>query len=172
MNLCTELQFNFAFFIGFILESICYGKHCPTTAFGSDSNLYAPSYIGIYCVIYAAFVRMRLKKTNYGPKALLYLITANFIACTAHLVVEAITSRTNASIGVFSASNALYICNDLILQVILVNFLTYDSVSTNDTSGFPFSIKIYRCWMMWRQRWIMVIPILLTLAFLGANLHT
>ena len=112
----------------------------PTTAFGSDTNLYAPSYIGIYCVIYVAFVRMRLKRSNNnGSKALLYLITASFIACTAHLAVDVTATQTNASIRKFFASNALYICNDLILQVILVNFLTYDSVSTNDASGFPFS---------------------------------
>ena len=132
MNLGTELQYTLQFFIGFMLESISYGKHCPTTAFGSEINLYAPSYIGIYCVIYAAFVRMRLKRTNNGSKALLYLITANFIACTAHLAVNVTTSQTNASLGEYFAADALYICNDLILQVILVNFLTYASVFTND----------------------------------------
>ena len=168
-NLGTELQYTLASFIGFMLESICYGKHRPTTA---DSNLYVPSYIlGIYCVLYAAFVRIRLKRSNNGSKALLYLITANFIACTAYLAVDVTAQQTNPSLGVISASNALYTCNDLILQIILVNFLTYDSISTNDASGIPFSIKIYRCWIMWRQRWVMVVPILLTLAFLGANLH-
>ena len=110
------------------------------SAFGSDTNLYAPSYIGIYCMIYGTFVSMRLKKTNKGSKALLYLITANFIACTAHLAVDVTTTQSNRSSGVMSASDALYTCNDLILQVILVNFLTYDSVSTNNASGFPFSI--------------------------------
>ena len=133
--------------------------------------LYAPSYIGIYSVIYAAFVRMRLKRTNNGSKALLYLITANFIVCTVYLAVDVTKTPTNVSMGVVSASDALYMCNNLILQVILVSFLIYDSVSTNDTSGIPFSLKIYRCWIMWRQRWVMVVPILLTLAFLGANLH-
>ena len=170
MNLGTEIQFNFVYFIGFMLESISYGKHRPTTAFGSDTNLYGRSYIGTYCVIYAAFVRMRLKRTN-NAKALLYLITANFIACTAHLAVNVTTSQTNASLGEYFAVDALYICNDLILQIILVSFRTYDSASTNDASGIPFSIKIYRCWIMWRQRWVMVVPILLTLAFLGASLH-
>ena len=128
MNLGTELQCTLAYFIGFMLESIYYGKHPsrPTREFGSDPNLYAPSYIGIYCMIFAAFVRMRLKRTNNGSKALLYLITANFIACTAHLAVDVTTTQSNASLGVITASDALYICNDLILQVILVNFLTYD----------------------------------------------
>ena len=166
----TVLQFFLGSLIGFMLESICFGKHCPTTAFGSDTNLYAPSHIGIYCVMYSAFVRIRLKRTNNRSKALLYLITANFIVCTAHLAVDVTAQQTDPSLGVFFASNTLYICNDLILQVILVNFLTYDSVSTNDASGFPFSIKIYRCWIMWHRPWVMVVPILLTLAFLGANL--
>ena len=44
MNLGTELQFTLASFIGFMLESIFYGKHYPTTAFGSDTDLWAPSY--------------------------------------------------------------------------------------------------------------------------------
>ena len=79
-------------------------------------------------MIYAAFVRLRLKRTNNGSNALLYLITANFIACTAHLAVDVTATRTNVSMGVVFASNALYICIDLILQVILVSFLTYDSV--------------------------------------------
>ena len=157
MNLGTELHFTLDYFIGFMLESICYGKHCPTTALGSGTNLYAPSYIlGIYCMIFAAFVRMRLKRTNNGSKALLYLITANFIACTAHLAVDVTATQANASLGVMSASDALYMCNDLILQVILVNFLTYDQVSTNDASGFSFSIQIYRCRIMWRQPWVIL----------------
>ena len=54
------------------------------------------------------------------------------------------------------------------------NFLTNDSVATTDANGVPFSssIKIYRCWIIWRQPWVMVFPILLTLAFLGANVHS
>ena len=171
MDLGIELQYDLASFIGFMLENICYGKHRPTTAFGSDPNLYAPSCIGIYCVIFAAFVRMRLKRTNNGSKTLLYLITANFIVCTAYLAVDVPKSQMNASLEVIFASNALYTCSDLILQIILVNFLTYDSSFTNDASGYPFSIQIYRCWIMWRQPWVMVFPILLTLAFLGDNLH-
>ena len=142
MNLGMELQLTLASFIGSMLESICYGKHRSTIAFGSDpTTLYAPSYIGIYCMIFATFVRMRLKRTNNGSKALLYLSTANFIACTASLAVNlnATARQTNASLGVCFASNALYMCNDFILQVILVNFLSYDSVSTNDASvTFPF----------------------------------
>jgi hypothetical protein len=40
MNLgTTELQFTLAYFISFILQSIFYGKHRPTTAFGSDTDL-------------------------------------------------------------------------------------------------------------------------------------
>ena len=92
-------------------------------------------------MIFATFVRMRLKRQNSnGSKALLYLITANFIACTAHLAVDVTGTQKNPSMGVAFASNALYICNDLILQIILVNFLAYDSIPTNDASGFPFSI--------------------------------
>ena len=39
MNLSTELQYTLATFIGFMLESIFYGKRRPMTAFGSDTDL-------------------------------------------------------------------------------------------------------------------------------------
>ena len=129
-------------------------------------------FIGIYCVIFAAFVRIRLNRKNDGSKALLYLVAANFIACTADLAVDVTAGQANASLGLVLASNALFTCVDFISQVILVNLLTYDPVSTTDASGFFFSLKIYRCWILWRrQPWVMIVPILLTLAFLGANLH-
>ena len=88
-------------------------------------------------MIFAAFVRIRLKRNN-GSKALLYLVTVNFIACTAKIAVDAIASQSTVSLRLIIASNALYICIDLISQIILVNFLTYDLVSTTDASGFPF----------------------------------
>jgi hypothetical protein len=87
-------------------------------------------------MIFAAFIRIRLKRHgapgSNGSKTLLYLVTANFIACTAFLAVCAVTvSQSNAVFGV--APDALYTCVDLISQVILVNLLTYDSVSTVTT---------------------------------------
>ena len=121
-------------------------------------------------MIFAAFVKIRLKRNN-GSKALLYLITADFIVSTAFLAVDVTASQVITSVWVITASNILYACIDLISQIILVNFLTYDLVSTTDASGFPFKIKIYRCWIIWRQPWVMVVPILLTVAFLGTNLH-
>ena len=127
--------------------------------------------IGIYCVIFAAFVRIRLKRTRGSKAALVYLITANFIVCTAYLVVDVTASQSIVSLGVLFASNALYTCVDFISQVILVKFLTCDSVPTTDARGFPSSIKIYRCWIIWCRPWVMVVPILLTLAFLGTNLN-
>jgi hypothetical protein len=134
--------------------------------------------IGIYFVIFAAFVRIQNKRrnTSNGPLPvarafLIYLVSANFFACTAYLAVDITAYRTQA-LGWILASNALYTCIDFFSQVILVNFLTYDhTVPNTDASGCPFSIKIYRCWMMWRQPWVMVVPIVLILAFLGANLH-
>ena len=38
MNLGIEIQYTLAYFIGFMLQSICYGKHRPPTPFGSDNN--------------------------------------------------------------------------------------------------------------------------------------
>ena len=169
MNLDTELHYTLAGIISFMLESVSYGKYRPTTAF--DSVLTLPcGFVGIYCVIFATFIRIRLKKKN-GSKALIYLITANFIACTANLALDVTASQSNASLWVLFASSALYTFVDFISQVILVNFLHTIYFLTTDASGFRFLIKIFRCWIMWRQPWVMVVPILLTLAFLGANLH-
>jgi hypothetical protein len=87
-------------------------------------------------VIFAAFVRIRLKRTNNGSNALLYLITTNFIACTASLAVDVSARQTTGSLWAYMAANVLYTCIDFISQVILVNFLAYDSVSTTDANGF------------------------------------
>ena len=38
------------------------------------------------------------------------------------------------------------------------------------TFSSRFYMKLYRCWIMWRQPLVMVIPCILSLAFLGANL--
>ena len=89
-------------------------------------------------MIFAAFVRIELKRTNNGSKVLLYLITADFIACTAFIAVDVAARQSNVSLGWVCVSNALYVCVDLVSQVTMVNFLTYDSVSTTDASGFPF----------------------------------
>ena len=82
-------------------------------------------------MIFAAFVRIQRKRKNSGPlpvaKVLLvFLVSANFIACTAYLAVDITAYRTNA-LGWLLASNALYTCVDFISQVILVKFLIYDS---------------------------------------------
>ena len=83
--------------------------------------------IGIYCVIFAAFVRIHHKR-NGSKAVLLYLGTANFIACTAYLAVD-ITAYQTSAMGWLLASNALYTSIDFISQVILVNFLIYGDLS-------------------------------------------
>ena len=81
--------------------------------------------IGIFCVIFAAFVRIRLRRKNNGQKALFYMITTIFIACTAFLAVDVIAVQPIVSFGIAFASSALYTFIDLISQVILVNYLIY-----------------------------------------------
>ena len=120
MNLTSVLEYSLPFIIGFMLECICYGKHRPTTAFDSDTD----RLIGIYSVIFAAFIRIRLKRhrEDNGSRTLLYLVTANFIACTAYLALDLIVCTTNPSIGEELASNTLYTCIDFISQLTLVNY--------------------------------------------------
>ena len=133
------LKYDLPSLIGFMLESICYGRHRLTTAFGGETDLKINRrLIGICCVIFATFVRIRLKRINSGSRALLYLITTNFIACTASLAVDVSSKQTTGSLAVNMAANVLYTCIDFISQVILVSFLAYDSVSTTDENGIPF----------------------------------
>ena len=89
-------------------------------------------------MIFAAFLRIRLKRTNSGSKALLFLVTANFIACTAFIAVDVTASQTNASLGLAFAANVIYMIIDLISQTILVNILSYIrfSLPLTDASGF------------------------------------
>ena len=89
-------------------------------------------------MIFAAFVRIQLKRTSDVSRTLLYLVTANFLASTAYLALDVTASQVFVTLGVITASNSLYTCIDLISQIILVNILTCDSVSTTDASGFSF----------------------------------
>ena len=131
-------------------------------------------FIGIYSMIFAAFIRIRLKRRGEpgnGSKTLLYLVIANFIACTAYVALDLIVCSTNRSIWDMLASDILYTCIDLISQVTLVSYLHTTLIRSPLMRVALFSMKIYRCWVLWRRPWVMVIPILLTVAFLGANLH-
>ena len=88
-------------------------------------------------MIFIAFVRIHHKR-NGSRAVLLYLVTANFIACTAYLAVDITAYQTN-SLGWLLGSNALYTFIDFISQVILVNSFTYgDLLPTTDASGCPF----------------------------------
>jgi len=65
--------------------------------------------------------------------------------------------------------DALYTAIDFISQLILVCVLAYDLVSTH--AFFPFEMKFYRCWILWRKPLVLVVPGLFSLAFLGAYLQ-
>ena len=183
MSLNSVFEFDLPSLIGFMLESICYGKHRPTESTTilrrhfAQALIFKRRFIGIYSVIFAAFIRIRLKRKNNGSKALLYLVTINFIACTAYLALDVSSSQMDISFGLTMASNALHTTIDFISQVILVNFFLHtisvsESTTGTDATDFPSLIKIYRCWIMWRKPWVMAVPMLLTLTFLGANLST
>ena len=62
--------------------------------------------------------------------------------------------------------NALYIAVDFISQLILVSVLKHTILF--QLIFFP---KLYRCWILWRQPLVMVIPCILSLGYLGANLR-
>ena len=105
------------------------------------------SHTGNYCVIFAAFLGIKFKRTNNassGSTALLCLVTADFIACTVYLSVQVIINQNIIPLEMFFVSNALYICVDLISQITMVNVLTYDSTYITDARGLSlFKNKRY-----------------------------
>ena len=46
--------------------------------------------IGLYCLIFALYWRIQLKRANRWKGVLLYALTANFILCSAYLIVDII----------------------------------------------------------------------------------
>ena len=66
------------------------------------------------------------------------------------------------------AVNALYTAVDFISQIILVSIF---NIQISRLISPPFLMKLYRCWIMWRQPLVMVIPCIISLAFLGAYLQ-
>ena len=71
------------------------------------------------------------------------------------------------------ANNALYTAIDFISQLILVSVLQLSYILYRLMSFFPpllLNEKLYRCWIMWHQPLVMVIPSILSIAFLGAHL--
>jgi len=105
---------------------------------------------GFYCVIFSLYWQIKLKpdRADRLKGVLLYAITVNFILCTAFFILTIIETQfiAEALLDIDSldfalnwitiAFNALYTTIDFISQLIL----------------------LYRCWILWRQLLVMVIP--------------
>jgi len=118
---------------------------------------------GLYCLIFGLYWRIQLKRADRWKGILLYALTTNFILCTMYFIISIIQVQFFITMDVLNedtyvsavnwmtiANNFLYTAIDFISQLIL----------------------LYRCWIMWRQPLVMVIPCLISLAFLVTALTT
>jgi len=116
---------------------------------------------GFYCVIFGLYWRIQLKRTDRWNGVLLYAFNAMFILVSAYFIVNVVQvqfyitsavlnddSLDSAASWLTIATNALYTAIDFISQLIL----------------------LYRCWIMWRQPLVMVIPCILSISFLVTTL--
>jgi len=123
-------------FIGLVLTAILYGP---------------------YCVIFVLYWRIKLKRGDRLKGVLLYAINVNFILCTVIFILAIIETQfdiTEAVLDIDSldlALNWITIASDAL-------YITIDSISQ--------SILLYRCWILWRQPLVMVIPCILSLGYL------
>jgi len=135
----------------------------PPLVFQFIGIVFTAILYGLYCLIFGLYWRIQLKRAERSKGVLLYALTTNFILCTAYFVIGIIqvqflitslvlqeNSLDSAVNWITIAANSLYTAIDFISQAIL----------------------IYRCWIMWRQPLVMVLPCLFTLAFLATALTT
>jgi len=134
----------------------------PPLVFNVVGIVFTAILYGLYCLIFGLYWRIQFKRADRWNSVLLYALTASFILCTAYFIIDIIQVQLIITNNVLQedswstydwlviASNALYTCIDLISQFIL----------------------LYRCWIMWRQPLVMIIPCLLSLAFLVTALTT
>jgi len=118
---------------------------------------------GLYCLIFGLYWRIQLRRADRWKGVFFYALTVEFILCTAYFIITIIQDQFFITMAVLNedsldsavawmtiANNALYTSIDFISQLIL----------------------LYRCWIMWRQPFIMVVPCILSLAFLVTALTT
>jgi len=135
----------------------------PPLVFDFIGVVFTAILYGFYCLIFGLYLRIQLKRADRLKGILLYALTLSFILCTAYFIITIIqvqflittmvlqeNSLDFAVAWLTIAANSLYTAIDLISQLIL----------------------LYRCWIMWRQPLVMVLPCLLTVAFLVTALTT
>jgi len=135
----------------------------PPLVFDFIGVVFTAILYGLYCLLFGLYWRIQLKRADRWKGVFFYALTANFILCTAYFIISIILVQFYITMSVLNedslesaaswmviANNALYTAIDFITQLIL----------------------LYRCWIMWRQPLVMVIPSILSLAFLATALTT
>jgi len=147
-------------------DSLSTSSHLPMApplVFDFIGIVFTAILYGLYCLIFGLYWQIQLKRADRWKGILLYALTVNFILCTMYFIIGIIQVQFRITMEVLNetslipavewmtiANNFLYTAIDLISQLIL----------------------LYRCWIMWRQPLIMVIPCILSLAFLVIALTT
>jgi len=135
----------------------------PTLVFQFLGVVFSAILYGLYCLIFGLYWRIQFKRADRRNGVLLYALNVIFVLCTAYFIITIIQTQffiTESVLNIESlnsaldwltvANNGLYTAIDFISQLIL----------------------LYRCWIMWRQPLVMVIPCFLSLAFLVIALTT
>jgi len=135
----------------------------PPLVFEFIGVVFTAVLYGLYCLIFGLYLQIQLKRTGRWKGVIQYALIASFILCTAYLILVIIQVQFDITMSVLNedslqsadnwlgiANNAIYTAIDFISQLIL----------------------LYRCWIMWHQPLVMVIPCLLSLAFLVTALTT
>jgi hypothetical protein len=55
--------------------------------------------IGLYCLIFALYWRIQLKRADRWKSVLLYALTINFILCTAYFIIGLIENQFNITVS-------------------------------------------------------------------------
>jgi len=135
----------------------------PPLVFDFIGIVFAAILYGLYCLIFGLYWRIQLKRADRWRGVLLYALTLNFILCTIYFILTIIQVQFRITMAVLN-EDSLVSAVDWV--TIVVNFLytAIDFISQ--------LILLYRCWIMWRQPLVMIIPCLISLAFLVTALTT
>jgi len=135
----------------------------PPLVFDFIGIVFTAILYGLYCLIFGLYWRIQLKRADRWKGVFIYALTLSFILCTAYFIIGIIQVQFLITMAMLNddsldsvlgwttiANNALYTAIDFISELIL----------------------LYRCWIMWRQPLVMVIPCILSLGFLVTALTT
>jgi hypothetical protein len=115
-------------------------------------------FYGLYCIVFILYIRLHTSKKRDERNNLIYPLSSLFVLCPAYFLLD-------------FTQQYLYILHTDTTP----NLQWHLNTSTSAIYGFidfiAQAILIYRCWIVWSQKWIViVIPSILALISLGTSL--